>query len=77
MFLQRVRRFKSASGSKSEVLHLVITPVRKIFSFPGSAWERTAFEALPRFVPCQPCAIPQAEPAMHWLPGEPGTSGWR
>ena len=51
---------------------------RYCFSFPGSAWERTSPEALPRFAmqtnhECLP--IRQAEPAMQWVPRQsPGTS---
>ena len=41
------------------------------FSFPGSAWERTAPEALPRVT------APQAEPARQWVPRQSlGTSAW-
>jgi len=52
--------------------------VPRLFSFPGSAWERTAPEALPRFAMqakhlC--LAIRQAEPASQWVPKQsPGPS---
>ena len=54
-------------------------------SFPGSAWERTAPEALPLFVLLHTSSgnligkqigisLPQAEPARHWVPRQsPGT----
>src|SRR5207244_10087584 len=45
----------------------VMTIIAKIaFSFPGSAWERTAREAPPR----------EAEPRVHWVPRQSlGTRG--
>ena len=51
------------------------------FSFPGSAWERTAPEALPRFsmLAKHVCLTSrQAEPASQWVPRQSlGTSWWR
>ena len=53
---------------------------RLFFSFPGSAWERTASEALPRGelkTKHGYLAIRQAEPAIQWVPRQSiGTSRW-
>ena len=75
-----VSRYAPVSGlrnhsNKSGPIFLIASTQR---SFPGSAWERTAFEAQPRHVEAadRRCdADKQAEPAIHWVPRQSlGTS---
>ena len=66
---------------KNEILALLAEHHQLCFSFPGSAWERTAPEALPRVAMQMKRECPtirQAEPARQWVPKQSlGTSEWR